>query len=117
MNREIIEITSSFNCLGSFCSRNGGLKVSEELKTFGVKKMMCNVGSLRLGVKTDFYVRAVVSTETHTVYSEMLGYDNGGVSRMGEVKIVEVKHRVGVKKKMSDKINRKILKWFGHVKQ
>ena len=138
LNGERMEVVNSFKYLGSCFSSDGGVKedvsmrVGEGMKTFGAMKNMWKSRSLNVEVKRELYERIVVPTVMYG--SETWGMkveernkldvaemkclrSMCGVTRMDRVRNEVVRERVGVPERLSERVDRKVLKWFGHVER
>ena len=138
LNGERMEVVNSFKYLGSCFSSEGGvtedvnMRVGEGLRTFGAMKKMWNSRSVSMNVKRELYERIVVPTVMYG--SETWGMKLGdrkklnvaemkclrsicGVTRMNRWSNVRVRRRVGVHEELSGRVDRKVLKWYGHVER
>ena len=108
------------------------MRIGEGMRTFGAMKNMLSYRSVSLNVKKELYERIVVPTvmygsETWGMrreernkldVSEMQCLRNMcGVTRWNRLRNVAVRERVGVKEELSKRVDRKVLKWFGHVER
>ena len=138
LNGERMEVVNSFKYLGSCFSSDGGVKedvsmrVGEGLRTFGAMKRMWSSRSVTVSVKRELYERVVVPTimygseswgmkvteRNKLDVSEMKCLRSiCGVSRLDRLRNDVVRERVGVPEKLSNRVDRKVLKWFGHVER
>ena len=138
LNGETMEEVQSFKYLGSCFSNDGGVKedvsmrVGEGMKTFGAMKRLWNVRSVNVRAKRELYERVVVPTVMYG--SEAWGLrvkerrkldvmemrclrSMCGVTRMDRLRNEVVRERVGVDEKLSERVDRKVLKWYGHVER
>ena len=138
LNGERMEVVNSFKYLGSCFSNEGGVKedvsmrVREGMKTFGAMKRVWSERSVSMRVKRELYERIVVPTVMYG--SETWGMNvvernkldvaemkcmrsMCGVTRWDRLRNETVRERVGVSEPMSERVDRKILKWFGHVER
>merc|ERR1712121_444092 len=101
-------------------------------KTFAAMKSMWKCRSVSLNVKKELYERIVVTTVTYGSetwdmrreernkldVSEMQCLRNMcGVTRWNRLRNVAVRERVGVKENMCERVDKKVLKWFGHFER
>jgi len=138
LNGERMEVVNSFKYLGSYFSSDGGVKedvsmrVGEGMKTFGAMKKMWKSRSLSVDLKRELYERIVVPTVMYGSESWGMKVEERGkldvaemkclrsmcgVTRMDRVRNEVVRERVGVPEKLSGRVDRKVLKWFGHVER
>ena len=138
LNGERMEVVNSFKYLGSCFSSGGGVKedvsmrVGEGMKTFGAMKRVWSARSVTLNVKRELYERIVVPTVMYGSESWGMRVEERkrldvaemrclrsmcGVTRWDRLRNEEVRERVGVPEKMSNRVDRKVLKWFGHVER
>ena len=137
LNGERMEVVSSFKYLGSCFSSDGGVKddvsmrVSEGMKTFGAMKRVWSERSVNVRVKRELYERIVVPTVMYGSESWGMRVERNkldvaemkclrsmyGVTRLDRMRNEVVRERVGVPEKLSNRVDRKVLKWFGHVER
>ena len=138
LNGERMEVVSSFKYLGSCFGSGGGVKedvsmrVAEGMRTFGAMKRVWRGRSVTVGVKRELYERIVVPTVMYGSESwgmrveernkldvaEMNCLRNMcGVTRWDRWRNEVVRERVGVPEALSKRVDRKVLKWFGHVER
>ena len=138
LNGERMEVVNSFKYLGSCFSSDGGVKedvsmrVGEGMRTFGAMKRMWSGRSVTVRVKRELYERVVVPTVMYGSESWGMRVEERdkldvaemkclrsmcGVTRMDRVRNEVVRERVGVPEKLSKRVDRKVLKWFGHVER
>ena len=138
LNGERMEVVNSFKYLGSCFSSDGGVKedvsmrVGEGMRTFGAMKRMWSGRSVTVRVKRELYERVVVPTVMYGSESWGMRVEERdkldvaemkclrsmcGVTRMDRVRNEVVRERVGVPERLSKRIDRKVLKWFGHVER
>merc|ERR1712121_55348 len=136
LNGDMVEVVDSFKYLGSCFSSDGGVKgdvcmrIQEGVKAFGAMKKVWNERNVTLGVKRELYERIVVPTvmygsETWAMRAEEKNKldvtemnclrSMCGVTRRDRVRNEVVRRRVGVSETLSKRVERKVLKWFGHV--
>ena len=133
-----MEVVNSFKYLGSCFSSEGGVKgdvsmrVGEGMRTFGAMKRVWGGRSVTLGVKKELYERIVVPTVMYGSESWGMRVEERnkldvaemnclrsmcGVTRWDRWRNEVVRERVGVPESMSRRVDRKVLKWFGHVER
>ena len=138
LNGDRMELVDSFKYLGSCFSSDGRVKgdvsmrVHEGVKAFGAMARVWNERSVSIGVKRDLYERIVVPTVMYGSESWGMRVEERnkldvaemnclrsicGVTRRDRVRNEVVRQRVGVHEKLSKRIDRKVLKWFGHVER
>ena len=138
LNGERMEVVNSFKYLGSCFDSEGGVKgdvsmrVGEGTKAFGALKRVWRGRGVTLGVKRELYERIVVPTVMYGSESwgmrleernkldvaEMNCLRNMcGVTRWDRWRNEFVRGRVGVQEPLSKRVDRKVLKWFGHVER
>lgn len=138
LNGEVMEVVDSFKYLGSCFSSDGGVKgdvcmrIQEGVKAFGAMKKVWNERNVTLEVKRELYERIVVPTvmygsETWAMRAEEKNKldvtemnclrSMCGVTRRDRVRNEVVRRRVGVPETLSKRVDRKVLKWFGHVER
>ena len=137
LNGERMEVVSSFKYLGSCFSSDGGVKddvsmrVSEGMKTFGAMKRVWSERSVNVRVKRELYERIVVPTVMYGSESWGMRVERNkldvaemkclrsmyGVTRLDRMRNEVVRERVGVPEKLSNRVDRKVFKWFGHVER
>ena len=138
LNGERMEVVNSFKYLGSCFDSEGGVKgdismrVGEGTKAFGALKRVWRGRGVTLGVKRELYERIVVPTVMYGFESwgmrleernkldvaEMNCLRNMcGVTRWDRWRNEFVRGRVGVQEPLSKRVDRKVLKWFGHVER
>ena len=138
LNGERMEVVTSFKYLGSCFSSDGGVKedvsmrVGEGMRTFGAMKRMWSGRSVSLRVKRELYERIVVPTVMYGSESWGMKVEERNkldvaemkclrsmcrVTRMDRVRNEVVRERVGVSENLSKRVDRKVLKWFGHVER
>jgi len=92
-------------------------------------KKMCKIRSVNLKVKRELYEKVVVPTVMYgsETWANRVAERNKldvmemnclrsmcGVTRMDRLRN-EIRGRVGVREKISERVDREMLKWFGHV--
>ena len=138
LNGERLEVVNSFKYLGSCFSSDGGVKedvsmrLGEGMRAFGAMKRVWSGRSVTVRVKRELYERVVVPTVMYGSESWGLKVEERekldvaemkclrsmcGVTRMDRVRNEVVRERVGVSEKLSKRVDRKVLKWFGHVER
>ena len=138
LNGEVLEEVDQFKYLGSMIAASGGVeadvrhRVNEGCKVLGaVKGVMKNRG-LGMNVKKVLYEKVIVPTVMYG--SELWGLklserqklnvfemkclrSMAGVSRMDRVRNEIVRERTGVRFALADRVDRNVLRWFGHVER
>ena len=138
LNGERMEMVNSFKYLGSCFSSDGGVKedvsmrVGEGMRAFGAMKRVWSGRSVNVRVKRELYERVVVPTIMYGSESWGLRVEERekldvaemkclrsmcGVTRMDRIRNEVVRDRVGVPERLSKRVDRKVLKWFGHVER
>ena len=138
LNGKRMEAVDSFNYLGSCFSSDGGVKedvsmrIGQGMRTFGAMKRMWNGRSVSLRVKRELYERIVVPTVMYGSESWGMKAEERNkldvaemkclrnmcrVTRMDRLRNEVVRERVGVRENMSKRVDRKMLKWFGHIER
>ena len=138
LNGDSLEEVQSFKYLGSCFSSDGGVKedvsmrVGEGMRTFGAMKRLWNVRSVNVRAKRELYERVVVPTVMYGSEAWGLRVEERrkldvmemrclrsmcGVTRMDRLRNEVVRERVGVDEKLSERVDRKVLKWYGHVER
>ena len=123
--------------LGSCFSCDGGVKedvsmrVGEGMKTFGAVKRLWNVRSVNVRAKRELYERLVVPTVLYGSEAWSLRVEERskldvmeliclrsmcGVTRMDGLRKV-VREMVGVDERLSERVDRKLLEWYGYVER
>ena len=138
LNGEILEEVDSFKYLGSVVSRKGGVvedvnaRVNEGAKVGGALKSVWKVRSVSMGVKRKMYGSIVVPTVLYgaecwavkaaekrrlNVFEMSCLRSMCGVTRLDRITNEEIRRRVGVEVELSERVNRSVLRWFGHVER
>ena len=138
LNGEILEEVNSFKYLGSIVSGRGGVfedvraRVNEGAKAGGAMKSVWKVRSVSMEVKRAMYESILVPTvlygaECWTMKAEDRRRVNVlemsclrsmcGVTRWDRVRNEEIRRSVGVEASLSDRVDRCVLRWFGHVER
>ena len=108
------------------------MRLGEGMRAFGAMKRVWSGRSVTVRVKRELYERVVVPTVMYGSESWGLKVEERekldvaemkclrsicGVTRMDRVRNEVVRERVGVSEKLSKRVDRKVLKWFGHVER
>ena len=138
LNGETLEEVESFKYLGSHIARDGGVgvevssRVKEASKCLGGMKSVMRNRYLGMEAKRRLYEGVIVPTalygaETWNVKEEDRYRLNVmemrclrsmvGVSRVDRVRNEEVRRRAGVDKSMSDRVDQRVLRWYGHMER
>ena len=138
LNGEVLEEVDSFKYLGSVISKNGGVsvdvrqRVSEGASAYGAMKSIWREREVGMRVKKSLYESIVVPTVMYGGESwglvekekrrlnvmEMNCLRNMcGVTRRDRVRNEEVRERVGVDIALADRVEERVLSWFGHVER
>ena len=138
LNREILEEVDTFKYLGSVVSRNGGVvddvnaRINEGAKVGGALKSVWKVRSVSMGVKRKMYNSIVIPTVMYgaecwavkaaesrrmDVFEMNCLRSMCGVTRLDRERNEDVRRRVGVEVELSERVNRSVLGWFGHVER
>jgi hypothetical protein len=136
LNGERLEDVQSFKYLGSHIAVKGGVeeevrhRVNEASKCLGGLKSVMRNRYLGMSAKRRLYEGVIVPTalygaETWNIKKaernkldvmEMRCLRSMlGVSRMDRVRNVEVRQRTGVVKKLSERVDQSVLRWYGHM--
>ena len=136
MNGEQLEEVDSFKYLGSHVAKAGTVeeevkyRVKEASKCMGgMKKVMSN-RTLGMSAKRRLYEGVVVPTALYgaeawnmkeadrrrlDVFEMRCLRSMVGVSRLDRLRNEEVRRRAGVERKMSEKVDQRVLGWYGHM--
>ena len=135
---EVLEEVDQFKYLGSIISANGGVeadvshRVNEGCKVFGAMNGVIRNRGLEMAVKKTLYEKVIVPTVTYG--SELWGMKERerqklnvfemrclrsmcGVSRLDRLRNEEVRGRTGVGMDLASRVDRNVLRWFGHVER
>ena len=136
MNGEQLEEVDSFKYLGSHVAKAGTVeeevkyRVKEASKCMGgMKKVMSN-RTLGMSAKRRLYEGVVVPTALYgaeawnmkeadrrrlDVFEMRCLRSMVGVSRLDRLRNEEVRRQAGVKRKLSEKVDQRVLGWYGHM--
>ena len=138
VNGEMLEEVESFKYLGSHVEVNGGVGVEVSYRVMEVSKCLgglkCVMRNRYLGMKAKrrLYEGVIVPTalyraETWNVKEEDRKRLNVmemrclrsmvGVSRVDRVRNEEVRRRVGVDRSLADRVDQRVLRWYGHMER
>ena len=138
LNGEVLEEVESFKYLGSVISKGVGVsndvrqRVSEGAAAYGAMKSIWKVKEVGMRVKKGLYESIVVPTVMYGGESWGLRKEERrklnvmemnclrnmcGVSRREHVRNEEVRRRVGVEREMAERVDERVLNWFGHVER
>ena len=138
LNEEILEEVDSFRYLGSIVGKNGGVsedvisRVNEGAKVSGAMNRIWRVRSLGVNVKRMMYERIVVPTVLYGAETWGLNVREKrrlnvmemkclrsicGVTIRDRIRNEEIRRRVGVQNDLSGRVERCVLRWFGHVER
>ena len=135
---EVLEEVDQFKYLGSIISANGGVeadvshRVNEGCKVLGAVNGVIKNRGLGMDVKRALYEKVIVPTVTYG--SELWGMKERerqklnvfemrclrsmcGVSRWDRLRNEEVRERTGVTMELPNRVDRNVLRWFGHVER
>ena len=136
LNGERLEEVDKFKYLGAMVAANGGVeadvchRINEGCKLLGAMKGVLKCRSLGADVKKVLYERIVVPTVAYG--SELWGLKVGerqklnvfemrclrsmaGVSLLDRIRNDEIRRRMGIRVELSKRIDRNVLRWFGHI--
>ena len=135
---EVLEEVESFKYLGSIVGKNGGAvedvisRVNEGAKVSGAMSRLWKVRSVGVNVKKMMYERIVVPTVLYGAETWGLNVREKrrldvmemkclrsmcGVTVRDRIRNEEIRRRVGVQINMSGRVERCVLRWFGHVER
>ena len=138
LNGDLLEEVESFKYLGSHIAVGGGVetevnfRVKEASKCLGGMKRVMRNRYLGMDAKRRLYEGVIVPTvlygaETWNVRKEERNKLNVmemrclrsmlGVSRVDRVRNEEVRRKTGVGRKLSDRLDQKVLGWYGHMER
>ena len=138
LNGEALEEVDQFKYLGSVIAANGGVeadvshRVSEGCKVLGAMNGVIRNRGLGMDVKRALYEKVIVPTVTYG--SELWGMKERerqklnvlemrclrsmcGVSRLDRLRNDVVRKMIGVRKEFAVRVDRNVLRWFGHVER
>ena len=138
LNGEALEEVDQFKYLGSIIAANGGVeadvshRVSEGCKVLGAMNGVIRNRGLGMDVKRALYEKVIVPTVTYG--SELWGMKERerqklnvfemrclrsmcGVSRLDRLRNDVVRRMTGVRKELAVRVDRNVLRWFGHVER
>jgi len=135
---QVLEEVNMFKYLGSNVSANGGCenevvyRLNEGAKVLGVVNRVVRSMNVSLGAKRCLYERVVVPTVLYGAETWALRESERkklnvfemkclrsmiGVSRMDRVRNELVRERTGVMNDLAGRVDRCVLRWFGHVER
>ena len=138
LNGEVLEQVNEFKYLGSVVAANGGVeadvrhRVNEGSKVLGAMKGVMRNRGLGMNVKKVLYERVIVPTVTYgseswgmkvaerqrlNVFEMRCLRSMAGVSRIDRIRNEVVRERTGVGKELAARVDRNVLRWFGHVER
>ena len=136
MNGEQLEEVDSFKYLGSHVTKAGTVdeevkyRVKEASKCMGGMKSVMSNRALGMSAKRRLYEGVVVPTAVYgaetwnmkeadrrrlDVFEMRCLRSMVGVSRLDRVRNEEVRRRAGVERKLSEKVDQRVLGWYGYV--
>ena len=136
LNGELLEEVESFKYLGSHVAVNGRVnvevshRVKEASKCMGGMKSVLSNRALGMNAKRRLYEGVVVPTAMYgaetwnvreaernrlDVFEMRCLRSMVGVTRMDRVRNEEVRRRTGMVRKMSERVDQRVLSWYGHV--
>ena len=138
LDGEALEEVDQFKYLGSVIAANGGVeadvshRVSEGCKVLGAVNGVVRNRGLGMNVKRVLYERVIVPTVTYgseswgmkererrklNVFEMRCLRSMCGVSRLDRLRNEEVRERTGVREELADRVDKNVLRWFGHVER
>ena len=108
------------------------MRVGEGMRTFGAMKRLFNVRIVYVEAKSELYKRVVVPTVMYGSGAWGLRVEERrkldvmemrclrsmcGMTRMDRLRNEVVRERLGVEEKLSERVDRKVLKWYWHVER
>ena len=138
LNGEMLEEVDQFKYLGSTVAANGGVeadvchRVSEGYKVLGAMNGVIKNRGLGMNVKRVLYERIIVPTvlygaeawgirvaERHrlNVFEMRCLRSMAGVTRFDRIRNEEVRLRTGVSGDLGARVDRCVLRWFGHMER
>ena len=138
LNGEVLEEVSQFKYLGSIVAADGGVKadvnhrVNEGCKVLGAMNGVIKNRGLGMNVRRVLYEKIIVPTVTYgselwsmkeeerqklNVFEMKCLRSMCGVTRLDRLRNEEVRERTGVRKKLAERVDTNVLRWFGHVER
>ena len=138
LNGEVMEEVDCFGYLGSCVSGNGGVveEVSSRLgkagMAWGAMKTVFKNRGVSMEVKRRLYESVIVPSALYgsetwgmkvverrrmNVFDMRCLRYMAGVTVMDRVRNEEIRRRVGVEKDLADRVDERVLGWFGHVER
>ena len=138
LDGEVLEQVDQFKYLGSIIAENGGVeadvsnRVKEGSKVLGAVSGVIKNRGLGMDVKRALYEKVIVPTVTYG--SELWGMKESerqklnvfemrclrsmcGVTRWDRLRNTQVRDRTGVNKELAERVDKNVLRWFGHVER
>ena len=138
LDGEALEQVDQFKYLGSIIAENGGVeadvsnRVKEGSKVLGAVNGVIKNRGLGMNVKRALYEKVIVPTVMYG--SELWGMKESerqklnvfemrclrsmcGVTRWDRLRNTVVRDRTGVKKELAERVDKNVLRWFGHVER
>ena len=138
LDGEVLEQVDQFKYLGSIIAENGGVeadvsnRVKEGSKVLGAVSGVIKSRGLGMDVKRALYEKVIVPTVTYG--SELWGMKESerqklnvfemrclrsmcGVTRWDRLRNTQVRDRTGVNKELAERVDKNVLRWFGHVER
>ena len=138
LNGDVLKEVESFKYLGSVISRGGGVskdvrqRTSEGAVAYGAMRSIWRERKVGMRVKCALYESIVVPKGTYAAESWGLRVEERkklnvmemnclrnmcGVTRRDMVRSEVVRRRVGVVKKMEERVDERVLSWYGHAER
>ena len=138
LNGELLEEVDCFKYLGSHVAVDGRIKeevkfrINEAGRVMGGMKKVFKCRSLGMGAKKRLYEGVVVPTTLYGAETWNMGVAERkrlnvmemrclrsmcGVTRMDRVRNEEVRRRTGVLQEMSERAEKRLLQWYGHMER
>ena len=138
LNGEVLEEVEKFKYLGSMVAAGGGVeadvcnRVNEGCKMLGAMKSVMKCRELGMNVKRELYERIIMPVVLYgaetwglreaerqklNVFEMRCLRSMAGVTRFDRIRNEEVRRRTGVEDELAMRVDRCVLRWFGHMER